>query len=981
MHAVIDHTLRKLESLVLNREAAVIQSILVGGICLALVVGTIFLHVAWTAEKNRFISEVDGISQIIHEQLERDAFLVNSLHALFIASESVDATEWASFLNEMHKVSKKSGVAWIGLLEITPDGAPQEIIYEYSAPDRSPETVHLLSFPELSPFLKNVLTGNRLRYQKVEIDDREKIYFALPHTTLPRDTNLSHVLILVADVTQILERLSSENEMKLFHQMDLSFHFAPDINHSPSIEKRSQKSWLYHRTVLSFDSSAIVFEAYSKSSFINLAAFILPVFAFLSSLIIGLLAYLIVRQTAHLRSRAQARANDMTEDIRLLNRALNSAANGIAIADLRAPDAPLIFINSAFTNMTGYTGDDLLGKNCRILQGSDTDQKELNTLRAAIRKRQPCHVLLRNYRKDGKFFWNDLKLAPIENANGEVTHYVGIQADVTESVERERALKKAKKEADSANLAKSEFLANMSHEIRTPMNGVIGMLSLLRETKLDFEQQEFVETVMQSGEALLSIVNDILDYSKIESGCLDLECEPFDLTDCVDDVLHLFSKLAADKKLELNHQIDASVPSTLYGDETRLRQILMNLVGNAVKFTPSGSISIFCRAEKALEMPELPFCTELEKMPTGEWLRICFEVQDTGEGIADNKLHRLFKSFSQADSSTTRKHGGTGLGLAICKRLSEAMGGEITLASTPGVGSCFYFEILARKAPSLIKHATMIQRVKGLNVLIVDDTPGNLEMLKLQLLRWHVNSTPAHCGNRALEILQGEQSFDAVILDLQMPEMDGIELARKIRDLPNISPALIMLSSGADSATIRKTSRSLFDAIVMKPARQSQLLKALAEPAVPVAKDSSRPEAEEPAIAITNESSQTHQLRVLLVDDNVMNQKVATTMIQKSGHLCDVAENGQVAVNMCRAQAYSIVFMDMQMPVMDGLEATRQIRKLDITQPRIIAMTANAQTRDRDDCLQAGMDYFISKPVKRDALNKILEDFRPESAE
>ena len=672
--------------------------------------------------------------------------------------------------------------------------------------------------------------------------------------------------------------------------------------------------------------------------------------------------------------------SDITERKRLederfiLSRAVEQCPVSICLTDI---SGNIEFVNPKFTHLTGYSSADVIGKNPRVLKSGEVKPDVYEQLWHTISKGDIWEGELLNKTKDGRLFWEHAAISPLRDSKGIITHYLAVKEDITTMKKVLEELVTAKEQAEAANMAKSSFLATMSHEIRTPMNGVIGMNSMLLETNLTAEQKEYATIAYNSGENLLTIINEILDFSKIEAGKLELEILDFDVRITLEDTAELLALRSEEAGLELICQIDPAVPSYLRGDPGRIRQIITNLVGNAIKFTRKGEVVI-----------SASLASKQENNVT-----ILFEIQDTGIGIPESRLSAIFDPFTQADGSTTRRFGGTGLGLAICKQLVGLMNGEIGVTSEEGVGSRFWFSLCleTQTQTSYNAHVFKALQLRGKGslikerILVVDDNATNRILMKTLLRLWGCRFEIAVDATEGLEMLheavQSGDPFRLAILDQEMPGMDGMELGRCIKTDPLLSSTLmVMLTSigqRGDAATLEQIG---FAGYLHKPVRQNQLYDCLE---LIVGRDiesgdyvSSNP----PQGIITKHiiaESVRKGVRILLVEDNIINQKVAQHMLKSLGYRVDVAADGQEAVRALEMINYDLILMDCLMPVMNGFEATAAIRDASPEQFNnkipIIAMTANATQDDRQKCLSSGMNDYLSKPIKKELLAELIE--------
>jgi PAS domain S-box-containing protein len=579
-------------------------------------------------------------------------------------------------------------------------------------------------------------------------------------------------------------------------------------------------------------------------------------------------------------------------------------------------------------------------------------------------------VEFRIIRPDGAMRYVAAAEGGVLDESGKVTRIIGINIDITDRKQAEADVQRAKEGAEAANRAKSEFLANMSHEIRTPMNGIMGMTDLVLDSELNEEQREYLATVKSSADSLLTIINDILDFSKIEAGKIDIESLDFNLHDTLENTLKALALRAHEKGLELVCEIAPEVPEAVRGDSSRLRQVIMNLLGNAIKFTQQGEVALKVQLESQKDVD----CV------------VHFIVADTGIGIPGEKLKMIFDPFSQADSSTTRHYGGTGLGLTISTRLVEKMGGKIWVESQVGQGTQFHFTVRLGVVDAegiVVGTIAPPEILRDVKVLIVDDNRTNRRILEGMLKRWEMISTSVESGEEALVQLSAawgaREPFGLILMDMHMPKMDGFGLVERIRQRPELSAAVIMmLTSAGHRGDGERCKRLGVSAYLLKPIRQSELREAIARVlgareqtgAIPLVTRYSLADAREPGAS----------LRVLVAEDNAVNRLLITRMLEKRGHQVSVAVNGRETLAALEREDYDLILMDVQMPEMDGIEATLAIRqsekeKKDGSHRTIVALTAHAMKRDQERCEAAGMDGYLAKPIRPQELDQLLEGY------
>jgi PAS domain S-box-containing protein len=688
-----------------------------------------------------------------------------------------------------------------------------------------------------------------------------------------------------------------------------------------------------------------------------------------------------------LEMRVQARTTELQMEVNERRRAeeslqtslkeledINFAMDQHCIVARTDRKGTITFVNEKFCSISKYSREELLGENHRIVNSKHHPKEFMNALWQTISSGRVWKGEIKNQAKSGEEYWVDTTIVPFRDAEGKPVQYIAIRSDITALKRIQEDLLGAKEVAEAASRAKSEFLANMSHEIRTPLNGVMGMTDLALETELTPEQREYLETVKMSSDSLLTVINDILDFSKIEAGKIDLEDTDFNLRESIESTLKTLALRADEKGLELLCEVAPEVPEVVRGDSTRLRQILINLVGNAIKFTDKGEIAV----KVQIESRDNRDC-------------VCrFTVADTGIGVPENKRELIFAPFSQADTSTTRKYGGTGLGLTISTRLVHMMGGRIWVESEMGRGSQFHFTVrLGAPEAKEIKLGTVAppELLRDVKVLVVDDNRTNCRILEGMLLRWHMKPSLVSGGAAALAELsaarEGGKPYRLILTDMNMPDMDGFAMIEEIRRKPELATATIMmLTSAGHRGDAARCEELGVAAYLLKPVRQSELREAVArvlgarprEGAIPLITRFSLQDAREPDT----------YLSVLLAEDNLVNQRLAVRLLEKRGHRVVVAGTGVEALRALEKERFDLVLMDVQMPEMDGLEATAAIREKEKStgaHQAVVALTAHAMKGDREKCMAGGMDGYLTKPIRPNELDQLLEIYVARHAE
>ncbi|MBX3024990.1 response regulator [bacterium] len=688
-----------------------------------------------------------------------------------------------------------------------------------------------------------------------------------------------------------------------------------------------------------------------------------------------------IERTVHERTAAlRAREEELRASQARFRGAFDHAVVGMAMVAL---DGRWLEVNRALCDIVGYDQAELLATTFQAITHPDDLERDLANVGRMIRGEIPHYVMEKRYlHKQGHAVWIYLGVSLVRHADGTPHYFVSQVEDITARKQAQWELERARDAAEAASRAKSEFVANMSHEIRTPMNGIIGMTDLALDTDLSSEQREYLQTVKASADALLTIINDILDFSKIEAGKMTIETVPFNLRRCLEDTLRTLAVRAHEKDLELTCWQAADVPEAVLGDPGRLRQILLNLSGNAIKFTERGEVAV--AVDRWRDLPA--------DAPDRAGTVLHFSVRDTGIGIPADKAAGIFHAFQQADGSTARRYGGTGLGLAISAKLVDMMGGRIWVDSEPGRGSTFHFTVALGVDGPGAAVALPIDPVdlRDLPVLVVDDNATNRHILQETLRAWRMRPTVVDSGANALLALRratvAGSPFRLALLDCQMPDMDGFALIERMLAAADCAvPPIIMLSSAGPLAPAEHAARHPIRRYLSKPVRRDDLLGALLAALEPPGEraPAARVAARSPARGVAPSPPATRSLRILLAEDNPVNQKLAVRLLERRGHRVVVASTGHETVAAYERAVFDLVLMDVQMPEMDGLEATGAIRARERFSKRhvpIIAMTAHAMRGDEERCLAAGMDAYVSKPIDPRQLFATIDLFAGDDA-
>lgn len=823
------------------------------------------------------------------------------------------------------------------------------------------ELIYKANFTDEQPFNpKDVWFGDLMDQKKglvvLPYIDGENVYFALAvpitYNDLPEGVLIT---ILPSPISEIVDTLNDKKNQ-------YAHIYGPYFDHGTEVNTSNYEVLL--KTPI--DGTPLTLEYLINSDYIDTQShgFVLDMLGsilfslFISFIILAIAGRKFLINPYQELKHSQAQLLKQQDLNNLLSQAIDVSPVGVTIADINKPDEPLIYANSFFYKLTGYTESEVIGRNCRFLQGKNSNREARIIIRDAINARHKVEVELLNYKKDGTEFWEKLFLSPIF-IDGECRAYVGIQQDISNDIQNKTKIIKAKEQAERATKAKSEFLANMSHEIRTPMNGVLGMLKLVRNSSgLSRDQLHQINLAHTSAESLLVVINDILDFSKIEAGKIDLEYVEFDLLQWVSDISESLAYHAHKKNIDLALDVSEVTQFNLVGDPNRIRQIISNLVGNAIKFTSEGWVKIKLSTHSN-ENNRVKFsCT----------------VEDTGIGIAEDRLEKLFSAFEQADNSTTRQFGGTGLGLTIAKKLCELMEGDVTVSSVPDKGSQFTFHVYLDRQDSMSLSGLFKRQFDGKHLLIVDSQDASSKSIAETLKKWGMEVQICSTSESAIKTLewskQTKRSPDYIFVDHALTDGAGLDLIEKIKQKDLIKTAkVIYMTRITNEVSSEITSSKLIDFYFPKPATPLDLFKSLSDESL----DSNFDKPKHQGIQVAG--------HVLLVEDNPINQEIAVSVLKDLGITSEVADNGRLALDTLKQKpnAFDLILMDCQMPELDGYQTSLAIRRGQagdqVNALPIIAMTANAMEGDKEKCLAAGMDDYLSKPIDVDLLLIKLKHF------
>ncbi|TWU43503.1 Signal transduction histidine-protein kinase BarA [Novipirellula aureliae] len=686
-----------------------------------------------------------------------------------------------------------------------------------------------------------------------------------------------------------------------------------------------------------------------------------------------------IAQSARKQSTSElgiARSHGPSEEATRQARSDREDLETLSLVVSRSPIATLVmsddgsiqWVNNAFVNLSGYSEAEVVGRRCdELLFGPSTDTKAVRRFHQSLRNGHEMQEDVMLYRRDGRTTWVDFRLIPIHDRDGKLSRWIGIQTDVTKRRQTEEALQAAKQSAEMGSRAKSEFLANMSHEIRTPLNAVVGMTELALATDLTSEQRDYLQCVQSSADTLLDLLNDVLDVSKIEAGKMEIESVVFNIAELIRETLQALAVKAHEKNLELAVHMPMDIPPFMQGDPTRIRQVLFNLVGNAIKFTEHGEVVVEVEQQWA----------------TDDEVCLHFAIHDTGVGIPRERLRKIFESFTQVDSSMARRFGGTGLGLTITSELIRMMDGKIWVQSKLGKGSTFHVTMTLKSAqpPEAAAGAVDAEQLAGKTALVVDDNATNRRILDEMLKNWGVHTTLADGADNALvelsDATQAGHPFDLILLDARMPRADGFQLAETIKNRQDLACGTVVMLSSADRPNSAARCRQLgIETYLVKPVSASSLLEAIMASVEHQNSKSFDGDVTTANGAPAIKDQAEKQLRVLVVDDHGPNRQLAISILQRRGHVCEAAEDGDEAVKAFSRQAFDLILMDVQMPGIDGFTATKRIREREKstgTHTPIVALTAHALSGDREKCLAAGMDSYLAKPIHARQLVALVE--------